>query len=124
MISPWIFLPWNKSLTGTPIGMVIPGILFVIFLTRLVFRKWWPNITQGVLKVTDKLSADFHVLKKLLDDFLRLKWLASIFKALNRVVEWLITSTIRMLEGEGGLLWALVFLILITSIIVTYRISS
>lgn len=111
-------------MTGTPIGMIIPGILFVIFLTRLVFRKWWSNIAQVVVRVNDKLSADFHVLKKILNDFLKLKWLASVFKALNRGVEWLVTSTIRMLEGEGGLLWALVFLILITSIIVTYRITS
>jgi hypothetical protein len=124
MISPWIFLPWSNSMTGTPIGMIIPGILFVIFLTRLVFRKWWSNIAQVVVRVNDKLSADFHVLKKILNDFLKLKWLASVFKALNRGVEWLVTSTIRMLEGEGGLLWALVFLILITSIIVTYRITS
>ncbi len=124
MVAPWIFLPWNKSLTGTPLGMIIPGILIVIMLIRLFFWKWWFNISQSAGRVRKKLSPEFHVLLTLINNFLNLKWLANIFKALNGVVEWFVTSTIRMLEGEGGLLWALVFLILITSIIVTYRITS
>jgi hypothetical protein len=124
MISPWIFLPWNKSLTGTPLGMIIAGILIVILLTRLFFWKWWFNISQSAGRVWDSLSPEFHAIPIFINNFLKFKWLEYIFRALNRVVEWLVTSTIQMLEGDGGLLWALVFLILITSIIVTYRIIS
>lgn len=124
MISPWIFLPWNKSLTGNASGMIIPGILLVLLLTRLFLRKWWLYISQSAGKVWERICPKFNILPTLINDFLKLRWLEIIFNALNRIVEWLVTTTIRMLEGEGGLLWALVFLILITSVIVTYRIIS
>jgi hypothetical protein len=124
MISPWIYLPWNKSLTGTAIGMIIPGILIGFILARLVFWKWWHKIVQHVGQVIEKIGSEVHVITKLIADLLKFKWLVNLLKAINRIVEWLVTSTIRMLEGEGGLLWALVFLVLITSIIVTYRIIS
>jgi hypothetical protein len=124
MISPWIYLPWNKALTGTANGVIIPGILIGIILVRLVFWKWWFEIADRVVQLKEKISPEIHVTRKLIDDLLKFKWLINSFKAINRIVEWLVTSTIRMLEGEGGLLWALVFLILITSIIVTYRIIS
>lgn len=79
---------------------------------------------QHVGQVIEKIGSEVHVITKLIADLLKFKWLVNLFKAINRIVEWLVTSTIRMLEGEGGLLWALVFLVLITSIIVTYRIIS
>lgn len=119
MISPWIYLPWSQALPRTLIGMIIPGIIIGITLTRIFFSKWSTIIARG----SEKLKTELHVLTPLVTSFLRLKWLIDIFKTLNKVIEWLVTSTVRMLEGEGGLLWAVVFLILITSIIVTYRLS-
>jgi hypothetical protein len=119
MISPWIYLPWSQALPRTLIGMIIPGIIIGITLTRIFFSKWSTIIARGA----EKLKTELHVLTQIVNSFLRLKWLIDVFKTLNKVIEWLVTSTVRMLEGDGGLLWAMVFLILITSIIVTYRLS-
>ncbi len=121
MVSPWIYLPWTNYLSGTIIGMIGAGIVIGISLSRLLLRKWWVKITQNVTNVAEKLKTDFQFFESLGNNFLKLTWLTNIFKALNYMVEWLVTSTIRMLEGEGGLLWALVLLILLTSIIVSIR---
>ena len=124
LISPWIYLPWPSYLSGPLVGVINPGIVIGLTLSGLLFSNWWGRVSQRSKNAIERLKTEFQLLSRLINDFLQLKWLAAIIKTLNYMVEWLVTSTIRMLEGEGGLLWALVFLILITTIIVTFRITS
>ncbi len=124
IVSPWIYLPWTSYLTGTLVGVINPGIVIGLTLSRLLFWKWWDRIRQGISYVKENLLTKFQFLAKIINDFLKLKWLSNTFRIINYLVEWLVTSTIRMLEGEGGLLWALVFLILLTTILMSLRMTS
>lgn len=124
MISPWIYLPWTNYFTGTLIGVINPGVVIGITISRTLFWKWWVRITQIATSVSEKLKTESQFLTRPINDLLKFTWLTNTFKTLNHILEWLVTGAIRMLEGEGGLLWALVFLILLTSIIVTFSIAS
>jgi len=56
-----------------------------------------------------------------LNAFLQLNWLASVFNFILKQISHMINTFVRLLEGDGGILWSLLFLVLLVSLISVAR---
>lgn len=121
IVSPWIFLPWIENLPGKKIGFIFAFVIIIVTSTRTFLQKRVMNKSPQ-MEIQDKPGlSKYSFLWAQLEQFFQLRWFLNIIKVINLFVKWLVTTLIRVLEGQGGLLWALVFLILITSILITSR---
>ncbi|HPH97225.1 MAG TPA: hypothetical protein PKW33_15020 [Anaerolineaceae bacterium] len=125
-----------------PAGLLLMALMPVYFLIwgwegSAVLGSWWAGLTAVVLSVAvswffgrpnpqaeTTLEATSHWAEDLtspllerIAPFLRLDWFYSGLWSLYRGLRWLLNAWTRLLEGDGGVLWAMVLLALLVSII-------
>jgi len=90
------------------------------------FNLWWFSVIifgsslmifLFFLRKEKPKKAELQQKKQTTPTFFSLQWLFKIFVILVRRVQMVIVSVSQLLEGEGGVLWALVLLFLLISII-------
>jgi hypothetical protein len=64
-----------------------------------------------------RISSIAKTIGNLIGEVFRFEWLAEILSAIYSIVLRVVQMLITALEGDGGLLWSLLFLVLITSVI-------
>ena len=120
---PWISVIWIKPVFNNGLDLLNPGIFLSLITFILIYSR--SEKLQSVVKQTIKLDHWKENRAGLrIDKFLNFDWVLSFLSFINRGLSNLINILVRVLEGDGGLLWAFVFLILISSILLTYRLFS
>ncbi len=125
-LEPWAWVIYPLGLTIVPLTHFWIGwITYSRSLLALGWSSpiWWAGaLTIGLAAlvmrfVPRKLPLPPRVMSAL-QDFLSLGWLYRIFWWIYRAIGKLLASISLILEGEGGVLWALLILILLISVMV------
>jgi len=116
------FAPWVVSIAGWQ-GPFSTGVWWASLASTLItaagltgFRRINASFAPG-LDQNHWLTATARRFFKLVTDVLNLKWLIRLLSGIYRLARLEIDAITRILEGEGGLLWALVLLAMIFSIL-------
>lgn len=119
LVMPWFLLIWRKPQSSDLAAWVWPAGLVVIFAATLFL----PSLIRNSQKFPTWLrgGASLAASSRILKDFFGFKWLYQLIRSLYRMALGLVNMFARIIEGEGGLLWAFVFLILISTILVYSR---
>lgn len=123
LISPWIVELWQPFAKGDVANYWGPGILLICLTGLLVVLR--SRSTKAYLFLAQELKKIVagRVFTSI-EAFFSFSWVIKICSFVNRIIATLLRLFVRILEGDGGLLWAFVFLILLSSILVTYRLIS
>lgn len=123
LISPWLLEIWFLSKISNNFNLVSPAIFLAILAFLIYFDR--SEKTKVFLKrYLDSNKRFINFITSILEDILSLNWIPRGLKIANQGLSKIINIFVRVLEGDGGLLWAFVFLILISSILLSYRIIS
>jgi hypothetical protein len=115
--SPWVTLIWNfqadteTNILWAPITCVsIIGVSIVI--NRL-------KVLRALKSLTGEMQLEIWVnrIGNLVDRFFSFNWLIKFLTLIFKVSRRVSTVIITMLEGDGGLIWAILFLVLLASIL-------
>lgn len=119
-----LVMPWANILFGEKLGEFTFKYLwagvFLLGSTLTLLADRNPKVRNLVLSFLRRISPFLQFLT-IIVNFFSLKWMRPFFSFIKQIVYGLIHIFNRALEGDGGLLWAILFLILISSILVTYR---
>jgi len=132
---PWIGLFHNISLYFIALApWIIVGAMWEMVNLRVI---WW--LSLSIFLLTAILSALYFLLKKrplnlkiplqktlagivrgfrIIDQIFRLTWLAKLLSSLGFVVRKAANLLMRVLEGDGGVLWSFLFLVLLISLLI------
>jgi len=117
----WSLDFWIKTISINLFDFVIPGFLLCGLFLQIIFRKI--SFIQKRVGIINSRSVTLR--KKILSvgtTFLSLKWAVKfIGKIFNLGSEMILVIT-RVLDGEGGLLWSFVFLVLFATIFMGNRV--
>lgn len=118
MIVPWLIMIWNfHEFQGTAIGSAI--IVCLLLIVRFIMI--WRNIKniKGVLPpFIQKINQPLAVIGKIIGIFFQFEWFSKFLWYIYALLEKPIRFFTRILEGDGGLLWSLLFLALISSVLI------
>jgi hypothetical protein len=119
---------WIRSVYPLGLGLLPLSLYLIAWRTPLPLDKtgnyaeWWAG--PIVLILTTLLlylgKRDWHLPSSILPFWNRvfsLKWIASLAWALYRSIGKLISFITRIMEGEGGVLWAMVLLVILVSLL-------
>jgi len=123
LIVPWILEIWIWPAKTDEYNLISPAI-FLAMLTFLIYLDLSEKTKKYIKNYLNSYKRFLSFITSGLEKVLSLAWIARILKFVNQTLSNLINIFVRVLEGDGGLLWAFVFLILISSILLTYRIFS
>jgi len=125
-LEPWAWIIYPLGLTLLPlvhfwVGWIIRPSTLVTF--DWLSLKWWGGaLAVGLAFLTIRLLHQRLTLPPqfapLVQGFLSLEWLYGFVWRLYRALGKLLASISMILEGEGGVLWALLLLILLISVMV------
>jgi hypothetical protein len=119
-----LVMPWANLLLGEKMGINIVNVwwagVFLLGVTFILLFDRNSKFRNLLLPAFTKINPILRLLKIALH-FLSFKWLRPFLRIIQDVISDLIRLFNRAFEGDGGLLWAILFLILISSILVTYR---
>jgi len=111
-------------LAFAPFAFVVKGAITSVE----TLRNWWMGVALAAVTLTaflftqrqktskDALDGFAHKLIPILV-FLRFRWLNEIWKWFALIITEVFRFITQLLEGEGGVLWAIVILALLVSII-------
>ena len=98
--------------------------IIVIFLTGVLVILLSNKVKDAILSSrVSVLVEESASLEKVFSSFLRLNWLNNIFTAIGEFLKQIINGFNRVLEGEAGILWALVFLAILVSLLISRSIG-
>ncbi|MBP8857663.1 MAG: hypothetical protein KBG60_06555 [Anaerolineaceae bacterium] len=89
---------------------------FLAVLIILAYR-WWQRSGLPIFLRNDPRLAAIRKTVQIIADVLRLDWLYALFGLVLRLLQSLIQFLTRLLEGEGGVLWTLLLIVLLASFI-------
>lgn len=118
VISPWITLIWRFKIIKTDSSWTLPIICLVLIaiLVLLMKRKIWDLL---VLKPPlQRLLVPFKLAGNILNIIFKFDWFFKLLQKLLDILSRPLKFFVNLLEGDGGLLWAFVFLALISSILI------
>lgn len=109
------FYGWPDSLNA---GMFWPGALslliaVLILLSVVIYKKFVPENITNVLLDNRILKNSKFILKR----FFELEWLFLLIGYIYGLIQRMILFLTKILEGDGGVIWSFLFLILIITII-------
>ncbi len=134
-------VPWVRLMHT--IGMYFlalsPWMIVAVFFTSHNYvQKWWVSLLilgltacLGLVAVmvksrnwgSDQRFSKIHriasKLLKFFDSLLRFRWLGRIFAFLGKLLERFVFLIVSVLEGDGGILWSFLFLVLLFSLLFT-----
>jgi len=89
---------------------------FLVVLIILAYR-WWQRSGLPIFLRNDPRLAAIRKAVQIIADVLRLDWLYALFGLLLRLLQSFVQFLTRLLEGEGGVLWTLLLIVLLASFI-------
>lgn len=118
-LSPWIIpvtmfqmfnLKFNLWLSTSIIllTVIFSGLFFILNKRQFTWKSPISRIWTGVVK-------GFNII----DQIFRLNWLAKVFSSLSFIISKTAQLLIRVQEGDGGILWSFLFLVLLISLLIT-----
>lgn len=118
VLGPWITLIWRFKTIGSELNWSTPILCLVLIAIMIVIirRKIWDWLVQK--KSVQRIEVPFKYAGKVLNTLFQFNWF---FILLRKVFDFLarpLKFFVNLLEGDGGLLWAFVFLALISSILI------
>ena len=117
VLTPWLTLIWSRDLLvlkpGWWYALVLLGLLGLGFAFRTYFMNRLNKSDRAIQFVRDVAVFGARSLR----NFFRFNWLFSMFAWIYHQLQVLIQFLEGVLEGEGGFLWALVFLALLASVL-------
>jgi hypothetical protein len=118
VIIPWITIIWQineiKILNHWPIPIICLG------LTCIPFIMMQSKVSHKIFALPSfqKYLTPINLVGKFIGNLFQFNWFFTLLWWLYDLIARPIQFFVRILEGEGGLLWALVFLALISSVLV------
>lgn len=118
VLIPWITIIWRFSEIRA--GQEWVGPIICIMLCGLSFGIKRTRTPRLLLEnpAFQKIKAPAVILGRALNEFFTFEWFYLIFKRLFGLITLPIRFFVNILEGDGGLLWSLLFLALIASVLV------
>lgn len=118
VISPWITMIWRFNINKTESNWSLPitCLILIAVMVMLMRRKFWDWL---ILKPTlQRVLVPFKLVGEILNIFFRFEWFFTVLRKLLDFFSRPLKFFVNLLEGDGGLLWAFVFLALISSILI------
>ncbi len=117
-ISPWITLIWRFKTIRTEFNWSTPIICLVLIIVMVVMmrRKIWDWLIQR--QPIERLLIPFKISGRILNAVFQFNWFFILLRRLFDFFSRPLRFFVDLLEGDGGLLWAFVFLALISSILI------
>ncbi|PKN98057.1 MAG: hypothetical protein CVU42_14140 [Chloroflexi bacterium HGW-Chloroflexi-4] len=117
-ISPWITLIWRFPIIRSEVNWIAPITCLTIIAIMVVLfrRKIWDWLIQK--QAVQRLFIPFKLVGKILNVFFQFEWFFTFLRFLFDLFSKPLKFFVNLLEGDGGLLWAFVFLALISSILI------
>lgn len=115
--APWITLLWGYQEDNRYSNFVYPAISLALTLVFYVFSrsKIWSSFQKtSFIKTTRSIWGSIN---RLFSSVFRFDWFFSILGKLFSVVARPLGFFVKLLEGDGGLFWAFLFLALISSVL-------
>lgn len=121
-IVPWLTLIWRFKDIRSFIFWYGPVLLLIMIASLLIFRK--SKIDRKFLELSYVRKAIGHIgfIGKYLEIVFTFDWLFRLLRKIYEILFRIMQFFISTLEGDGGLLWALLFLALLASVIIGDRI--
>ncbi len=119
-----LVMPWANMIIGEKMVTLLSNSwwsgFFLLGATILLLTKRNAKIRGSIIRMAEKITTVLQV-ARITENLLSFKWLRSFLTTVKGFLYDLINVFNRALEGDGGLLWTILFLILISSILVTYQ---
>lgn len=116
----WSLDFWIKTISINIIDFIIPGLAFCGFFWQLISRKI--SFIQRRVELINSRSVTLR--NKILSTgttILSLKWAVKIIGKIFNLGSEMILVITRVLDGDGGLLWSFVFLVLLATVFMGNR---
>jgi len=120
LVTSWLLVLWLKPMRIDPLGFIWPSLLMIIYALLFIVKKI-AKIQNIFLRLNSKYELTLQKLVRRLLILFSFKWVIKLISAMSKMISELVTLFTRVLEGEGGLLWAFVFLILLSTFFVSSR---
>lgn len=124
VIAPWITLFWGYQEDTRYTNYLIPAISLVLTLVFYVFStsKIWTRLQKtSIIKTTRSIWGSIN---KLISSIFQFNWFFSVLDIIYGLVARPLGFFVKLLEGDGGLFWAFLFLALFSSILMGQLISN
>ncbi len=119
VVIPWFLIIWVKPQNSSILSLVWPGITLVLYLLFLFVTPLLKKVQSR--SVLLKLQKSFGGIVIFTGKILSFDWLIRLVRDIYWLIFNIVNMIARIIEGEGGLLWAFVFLILISTILISSR---
>ncbi len=140
-IEDWV---WLFQMAGLIIVSASPWIAEIFSLEKLKnVEYWWFSVslvviiglatavnylqrrsTNGLIVRLRRLSKRIEPVMLYFDKFFQFNWITRGFESLGKFIEFIIGFMVRLLEGDGGILWSFLLLILLASLLITAQVSK
>jgi hypothetical protein len=133
---------WFFQTAGLIITAITPWIAEIFFWEEVKnINYWWYSVTLVVI-IGVTIMIDFlrrrtgsslivwnaKFVKKIepivyyFDKFFQFNWVVAISEAVGKFIAFVINMFVRILEGDGGILWSFLFLVLLASLLITAQV--
>ena len=128
---PWAHAILNISVYMLPVVFILLGVGFAPSLSlRNLQLILWPGAVNVVLTGFFALALRLPVpqlssrVAGVMEAFFSFSWLIRGGEILFRTIQWLLHFVNRLLEGEAGVLWALLLIALLLSLVAQYGLAG
>ena len=121
-MSPWVILSVSYPGLNSPatwwVTLSILGVsTMMVTLHLLISKKIW-NPLNRFSRFANIGNTTLHIL----DELFKFTWLSRLIASLGYIFEKLAYLLIRVQEGDGGILWSFLFLVLLFSLLLTRQV--
>ncbi|MBA4384595.1 MAG: hypothetical protein C0410_07645 [Anaerolinea sp.] len=118
VISPWITVIWRFKIIKTESNWSLPifCLVLIVIMVMVMRRKIWDWLMQK--PPLQRVLDPFKLAGKILNAIFKFDWFFILLRKLLDLLSRPLKFFVNLLEGDGGLLWAFVFLALISSILI------
>lgn len=118
VLSPWITMIWRFKTIQSLANWSLPIYCLVLIVAMIVIfrKKIWDWLVQK--PVLQRTMTPFNLVGKVLNAFFQFEWFFIFLRKIIDLFSQPLKFFVNLLEGDGGLLWAFVFLALISSILI------
>jgi hypothetical protein len=121
LLVAWTLEFWLKPISIDHTDYFYPGLFLILYTLLFVVGKI-ANVKKFFQRFKSRYGLALQQVIHWLSILLSFKWVLRLFSAINKIIAELVNLFTRVLDGEGGLLWAFVFLILLSTVLMANRI--
>jgi len=119
ILVPWVTGIWQFS-EWQSLFKLGTGIITLIFLGVILALTYQQKLRQLIYRTHfDEIKEPLQNTGNMLDRFFHFDWFYRFFGFVMKFLQGVFTGMNTILEGEGGILWAMVFLALLISLIIS-----